>query len=232
MLGRIRVVEPAPDAPREVASSSMWQTTMDLRVGLRAVFGHPQVRPIVISLMVWSIAGGFFTALYALFCLRTLDLPTSTFGVIIAMGGIGSLGGALISRRLVAAIGLGRTLIATSALSVAGGVLIPLARGSQVAVLGFLGAHQLLGDGFAVAFIIQAVSLRQTVLPRHVLGRANAAILVCTAGLVPVTALLAGALAQLTSIRSAVWVGTLIGLAAPAFLWPLRRLREFPSGDG
>jgi len=41
---------------------------------MRAVFGHPHVRPVVIALVVWSIAGGFFTALYTLFCLRTLGL--------------------------------------------------------------------------------------------------------------------------------------------------------------
>ena len=45
------------------AGSSTWQTTKDLRVGMRAVLGHAYVRPIVIALMVWSIAGGFFAAL-------------------------------------------------------------------------------------------------------------------------------------------------------------------------
>lgn len=75
---------------------------------------------------------------------------------------------------------------------------------------------------------IQAVTLRQTVLPKHLLGRANAAVHVCTAGLVPITALLAGALAELTTIRTAVWIGTIIGLLAPLFLIPLRRLQRMP----
>jgi Na+/melibiose symporter-like transporter len=224
MLGQIRAVEPPPE-PAPSAESSTWQSSRDFRVGMSAVFGHPQVRPIVLSLMVWSIAGGFFTALYTLFCLRTLQLSEATFGVIIAMGGLGSLGGALISRRLVSWIGLGPALIATSTLSLAGALLIPLARGSHVMVLGFLGAHQLLSDGFAVAFVIQAVTLRQTVLPREVLGRANAVVHVFTAGVLPVTALAAGVLAQATTIRFAVWVGVIIGLAAPLFLLPLRRLR-------
>ena len=98
-------------------------------------------------------------------------------------------------------------------------LLIPLARGTTPVDLAFLGAQQIFGDGFSVAFVIQAVTLRQTVLPRHLLGRANAAIHVCTAGLVPITAVLAGALAQATTIRSAVWVGTAIGpgRVGPAF---------------
>jgi len=230
-LGRIRATE-APlvrSHNTSNASSSMWQSRRDLRDGMRAVFGHPHVRAVVLALMVWSIAGGFFTALYTLFCLRTLHLSEVTFGIIIAVGGVGSLGGALISRRLVASIGLGRTLILSAVISLAGGLLIPLANGSPVTVLFFLAAHQLISDCFSVAFVIQAVTLRQTVLPKHLLGRANAAVHVCTAGLVPVTALLAGVLAEVTSIRTAVWVGVTIGLLAPIFLIPLRRVRAMPE---
>jgi Na+/melibiose symporter-like transporter len=232
MLGRIRSVEAAPDPLEPGATATTgWQSSKDLRVGMRAVFGHPQVRPIVIALMVWSVAGGFFTALYALYCLRTLGLPESTFGVIVAMGGIGSLAGAMISRPLARTIGVGPTLIVTSLLSLAAGLFMPLARGSHAMVLGCLGAHQLIGDGFSVAFVIQAVTLRQTVLRKELIGRANAAIHVCTVGLLLVTALAAGVLAQLTSIRFAVWVGVLFGLAAPMFLLPLRKLRDMPASS-
>jgi predicted MFS family arabinose efflux permease len=99
-LQRIRAQEP-PVQQEPSAESSTWQSRRDLRDGMRAIFEHPHVRPVVITLVVWSIAGGFFTALYTLFCLRTLGLPEVTFGIVIAIGGIGSLLGALISRRLV-----------------------------------------------------------------------------------------------------------------------------------
>jgi MFS family permease len=231
MLGRIRAVEPEPEPQPDAMASRGWQSQKDVRIGMRAIFGHELVRPIVLAFMVWSIAGGFFSALYPLLCLRTLDLPESTYGIIIAMGGVGSLGGALISRRLARAIGVGRTLLVTSALSLAAGVFIPLASGSDAVVLGYLGAHQLIGDGFSVAFVIQAVTLRQTVIPKHQLGRANAAFLICTAGLMPIAALLAGALAELTTIRTAVWVGVLIGLAAPLLLLPLRSLHDMPGAS-
>jgi MFS family permease len=231
-LGRIRKVEVAPMRLPE-ATASGWQTTKDLRVGIRAVFGHPQVRPIVIALMVWSITGGFFVALYAVLCLRTLSISESTYGLIVAMGGIGSLGGALLSRRLARAIGVGRTLIVTAALSTLSWLFIPLAAytSSRAVMLGFLGAHQLLGDGFQVAFFVQAVTLRQTVLPKHVLGRANAAILALTVGVHIVATLIAGALAQLTSVPFAVWIGVLIGLLVPLFILPLRNLRDMPAPD-
>ena len=234
MLGRIRTVE-QPPSPAMSASLSAGLRGHDLRVGLRAVLGHPIVRPIVISHMVWSISGGFFMALYALFCLRELAISTTTFGVIVALGGVGSFAGALVSRRLVRWLGLGRMLIATSTLSLAGALLIPLAagplaRGSVVAPLVFLALHQLLSDGFSVAFVIQAVTLRQTVLPKPVLGRAAAATHLLTSALLPIGALLAGVIAEFAGTIVAVWVGVLIGFAAPMFLLPLRKLREMPLG--
>jgi Na+/melibiose symporter-like transporter len=234
MLGRIRAHEPPPK-PRDASASGSssasvaWHGMKDLRTGMRAVFQHPQVRPLVLSSLLASISGGFFVALYALFCLRELGLSEATFGVIVAMGGVGSLGGALVSRRLVRSVGLGWTLIATSTLSVAASLLIPLASGSRTSILVLLGAHQLLGDGFAVAYVVQAVTLRQTVLPQQVLGRANAAIFVCSVAPLPIVAILAGTLAQVTTTRFAVWVGVIIGLLTPLTLWPLRKLRAMPS---
>jgi MFS family permease len=228
MLGRIRAPEDKPAPMPDAMASRGWQSSKDLRVGMRALFGHPQVRPIVLAYIVWSIAGGTFNALYALLCLRELGLSVAAFGVIITMGGIGSLFGALISRPLAREIGVGKTLLVTSVLSLAAGLFMPLAAGSRVVVLGCLGAHQLIADGFSVAFVIQAVTLRQTVLPRHVLGRANAAFLLCTLGTLVVSSLAAGVIAQLTTTRTGIWIGVLIGLVAPLFLLPLRGLREMP----
>ncbi len=202
-----------------------------LRVGLRAVFGHRLVRPVVLAHMIWAVSGGFFMSLYALFLFRELGMSEATFGIVVAMGGIGSLFGALLSRSLAGAIGVGPTLLLTACCSLSGQLLIPLASGSHARMLAFLCAHQLISDGFAVAFVIQAVTLRQTVLPRALLGRANAAIHVCVAGVVPVAALGAGGLAATIGIRSAVWVGVLLGLAAPMFLLPLRHLRAMPAAD-
>ena len=51
------------------------------------------------------------------------------------------------------------------------------------------------------------------------------------AGLVPIAALVAGVLAQATSIRFAMWVGTVIALAAPILMLPLRSIRELHSPD-
>jgi MFS family permease len=240
MLGRIRARDEdlaaasrQPVDPEDAGAAQSVRTGEDFRIGLRTVFGHPMVRPIVLTLMVWSIAGGFFMALYTPYCLRELGLSKATFGVIIAMGGVGSLAGAVVSRSLARVLGVGRPMLLTAFLSLLCTLLIPIAGSgtSPAMTIGLLATHQLFGDGFSVAFIILAVTLRQTVLPKTVLGRANAAVHVCTSGVLPITAILAGTLATLVGIRTAVWIGLLIGLTAPIFLWPLRHLRTMPAGE-
>jgi len=198
-----------PIRPDNVDDVVPVRTGEDFRIGLRAVFGHPLVRPIVLTLMVWSILGGFFMALYTPYCLRELGLSEAAFGVIIAMGGIGALAGALLARTLARILGVGRTLFATSVLSLTCTLFIPLAASGMNRVQ----------------------TLRQTVIPRDTLGRANAAVHVCTIGVAPVAALIAGGLASLVGFRNAVWIGTLIGLTAPIFVWRLRHLKDMPAGD-
>jgi hypothetical protein len=176
------------------------------------------------------VLGGFFMSLYTVFCLRELGLSTATFGVIVAVGGVGSLAGAVLSRWLARVLGVGWTLIVTALISLACTAFIPLAAGapSRALTIGFLGAHQFLSDCFAVAFLVLAVTLRQTVLPRDLLGRANAAVLVCTSGVLPVAALASGALGYLLGVRTTLWIGVGVALVAPAFLWPLRHLKLMP----
>jgi len=232
MLARIRKVEPpiGPDTAALSMSKSMWQTTRDLRIGMRAIFRTELVRPIAIAQVIWNLSYGFFAALYTLYCLRTLGLTQATFGVIIAMGGVGSIAGAFLARPMARSLGLGKTIVISAIIVVTAGACIPLARGHALAIA-LLCTHQLIGDGLSVVFNIHAVTLRQTVLRREVLGRANAAITACTVGVTPIAAILAGALAATTSVRTAIWVGMALPLAVPVVLWRLRGIKHLPSTD-
>ncbi|MEO8846863.1 MAG: MFS transporter [Kofleriaceae bacterium] len=230
MLGRIKTVEPpaSPDGASLSMSASMWQTTKDLKIGMRAVFRNALVRPLVIASIIWTASYGFFVALYTMFCLRTLGLSQTVFGLIIAVGGVGSIIGALGARPLARRLGVGPTIFLASIFVSLAQLCVPLASGSFVAIVVLLCIQQLVGDGFSVVFTIHAVTLRQTVLRREVLGRANAAITACVTGVVPFAAIAAGVIAELTSIRFAFWIGMAMPLCVPFVLWPLRRL---PSTD-
>jgi len=187
------------------------------------------VRPLLLSSAVSTLTFGAFSALYMLYTLGEIGLSPGTVGVIISVGGVAALFGALGSRRLATAVGLGPAMIVCLAIGQAGGLLIPLAGGATWLAIALLAAHQFIGDAFLVAFEIQAVSLRQAALPLSVLARANAVFSALTGVLLPLGALLAGVAGNAFGVRPILWIGVSIGLLAPLFLLPLRHLRRMPG---
>jgi MFS family permease len=212
-------------APPESDEQSVWR---DIAIGFRVSWRHELVRPILLALTVTSFFGGFFTALYMLFALDVLGLTPATIGIVISMGGVGALLGAVGSSALARRLGLGRALIAAFTASCLGALCIPAASGPHWLVLVFLFTHQLVGDGSFTAFAVQAVSLRQTVLPLSVLARSNAAFAALSGAAAPLGALVAGLLGEVIGARGALWIGMGGGALAPLFLLPLRRLERMP----
>src|SRR5690606_9455283 len=88
---------------------------------------------------------------------------------------------------------------------------------------------QLFGDGFLVAYEVLAVSLRQTALPRATLARANGVFVAVHGLLLPPCALMAGAIAEVTGVEAALWVGAGLGLLAPLCLLPLWGVQTIPK---
>lgn len=233
LLGRIRAEEaPAGAAPGDRAGRAT--LLEDFRVGLRHGFGHPVIGATFGALGVQAFFGGFFFALYMLYTLESLRLSPGTVGLIISVGGIGALGGSFLAALLGRRLGAGPAMILSLAVGQAGALLIPFAASLGSLRIPALVLHQLLGDGFMVAFMIHAVSARQAMLPLHVLGRVNAALHVMTGVLLPAGTLAAGWLAGRIGVPEAVWVGVAGGLLAPLALLrrEVLRLREVESAEG
>ncbi len=216
---------PAPADPQRPTLLS------DLIAGLRAGFGNRLVRPLFLVEGAMALFGGFFFTLYMVFTIDTLALSPGVVGVLIGVGGVGALFGAAIAGALRDRIRLGPAMLVMLAVGQGSALLIPTASGPDWAVLAFLTAHQLLGDGFLVAYAIHAVSLRQTVLPQGLLARANGTLHVLIGLLLPAGALLSGWLATAIGVREAVWVGVIGGLTAPLILAlsPVARLKRMPE---
>jgi hypothetical protein len=219
---------PAP--PVAPAPAPVGALRDDLAVGLRAVFGHPLVRPLVIAEIAWHVVGGVFAALYSIYCLRELRLSEAAFGLVIGAGGLGAIVGAIAARHLPRGGGLGPTLIVGSAISVLSIAFVPAAAHVRpIAAIALLAAHQIVGDGALMVSQVNAVTLRQTVLPAALLGRASAAIHACCGGALLISAVVAGLVGAAGGAEAALVGAVLIGLAAPLALLPLRRLRGMPA---
>ena len=231
LLGAIRRDE-VPAAPE---TDGIRPTLMDdLRVGARACILHPLVRPVFVVEAVSAFLNGIFTTLYTVFALKTLDLSPATLGLVISVGGIGALFGAVLADRLARRLGMGRALIVCMAGCRLAALLIPAARGPEWFAVSCLVGQQLIGDGLLIGYYVLAVSLRQSVLPTDTLGRANATFHVSAGVLLPVGALLGGAIAAATTVRTALWISVLVGLVNPLILQlsAVRRLKIMPSFVG
>jgi MFS family permease len=168
----IRVPDAAPTEPSEAETpESLWQ---EITGGLRLIWQDPVLWALAAGNSLGSFFGMFIGTLYALYCVRDLHLQPSEIGFLIACGGIGALFGAWLAPRLGRRYGVGRTLIVAVIITSASSFFIPLAEGPWLWTMVCMMAAQLVGDTAGTIYDIHTMTLRQTRIPDHLLGRANA----------------------------------------------------------
>lgn len=222
-LARIEKVEEpvAPSAPPA-------HPLADFTAGLAVIWKAPLVRPLLLMIITASLFGSIFGALYVFFAVNTLGLTPAMLGVTIAAGGAGALIGALLATPMNRALGFGPTILTAWALYGALTLIIPFARGAPEIAMIVLIIAQFAGDGFATAAMIGVTTLRQTVLPGDVLGRAGAAFHVASGGASITGALAGGFLGEAIGPRAALLVAGVGVLAATGWgiASPLARLKS------
>jgi len=225
LLRRIEMPEP----PVETESSR--GVRCDIETGLRALLGHRLLRPIVLSSMTESIFLKGISAIFVLYATRELEISPVMLGVILAVGGIGAIPGALLSTPTADRFGVGPTIIGGWLIAMATWLLIPLATG-PLAVPVFA-ASMLLGGVAGTIVNVQQWSLRQLVTPDALQGRVTASHRFLVYGAYPLGALLGGWLGATLGLRPAIALCALGALTGPIWVAgsPLRRLREQPTAD-
>lgn len=187
---------------------------------------HPILRPLWLNAGLSGIFGGFFSALYELYVLKTLHLSPLWLGILITLGGVGSLGGTWLYRRVRRKLTISAVLAGGYILFAVVNFSVPLAHGAFWTALGFLLAGQFAGDLFATMSQIAATTIEQEVTPDNWLGRVRGTFHALGGGFEVVGALAAGPLALWLSVRGALWIATL-GLLCAAPLLIVSRLRTY-----
>ena len=222
----IRTPEPRPK------SSAAPHIGREIVEGLRASWREPILRTLLLRSATAAIFVGFGGSLYILFAVRDLRLDAVLLGAVISVGGFSGVFGALAAERLVRRFGFGRTLIGAALLPAVAALLPPLAHGPVAWCAAMLAVAQLGDVGWSI-YDINELTLRQAVAPAHVLGRVNSAAHLMFRGVLPVGALVGGALAEAIGLRNAMFAGA--GGFLLSTLWlmfsPVRRLRELPRRD-
>jgi MFS family permease len=196
----------------------------ELATGVRWFVRAPLIRTLtVLSASVNLGAGGLFAVL-VLFAERWLGLGPAGYGILIAVGAVGSLAGGLLAERITTAWGR-RAVVAYTAPLVAGCFALT-ALAPQLVVTGVA----LIVFGLVTSvFNVVAMSLRQSRTPGHMLGRVVGVHRVACWGAIPVGALGAGAVGSAFGLRWAVGACALAVLVSWLASVPL--LRRTPTAD-
>lgn len=223
LLRRIRSVEPPP------AQTTSGSIRRDVRDGMRALLGQPLLRPIVIGAVIHGIFHMAVVALFVLFATRTLEISPLLLGVIFAVGGLGSIPGALLSTPIARRVGVGPAIIGAWFFSAVTILVIPLAAGWYAVPL--LAVGMLLSGMGSTVLNVQQWSLRQIITPDALQGRVTASHRFIVYGSHPIGALLGGALGSMLGLRTALACCAVAALLAPlvTLFSPLRHLRTLPT---
>jgi MFS family permease len=223
----INVPEPPPKRESE-QNRSIWT---ELREGLDVVLGNPLLRSIAGCTAHSNLFGNAMQAVYVLYITRELGLQPATIGLIFATFGPGALLGSLLAGAAARRFGLGRTIVASIALAGLANLLVPLASGPPVLMVGMLMAAAFFGGVANPVYNINQVSLRQAITPDHLQGRMNASMRFIVWGTIPIGALLGGALGQVFGLWPTIAAMVLAEMLAPAWVLfsPVRELKVQPA---
>ena len=201
----------------------------EIAEGLRQSWKDPILRALAASSATAALFLGFPNGLYILYAVRELGLNPASLGLIITVGGVTSLVGALAVEPMVRRLGVGRTLLGAGMLGAAIGFAVPLARGPYAAL--WMIAAQV-GDFTWPLYMVNETSLRQAVTPPRLLGRVNSANQLLFRGLLAAGGVGAGMAAQRVGIRPALFIGAAGFLLSNLWLIfsPIPRLRAIPKG--
>jgi MFS family permease len=230
LLGTIRRPEPPPPP-----ASEREPVVHEIREGLRLVVRDPVLRGLAWGTMGLAAMWGVFGATWLLFVTDDLHLDPAVIGVVAALGGFGSLLGALLAERAVVRFGLGRVVLVSLLFAALGNLLIPLAPpGLPLVAIACLIGQQLIGDTAVTVFDVTEVSVRQARVGDRQLGRVNATVRVAMVTAQLAGTLVGGVLAEVIGLRGAALLAPVFALlgAWALFRSPVRGLRHLaPAGE-
>lgn len=200
----IRTREPGPEAGTAGPAGLGW-IARDIREGLRFVFRHPRLEPVILCGAVYVLFLTMVDASLVLYCGRVLGLGPIGIGLVIGAAATGFPVGNLLSGRIIDRVGVPRTLVLGAGVSVLGLVAMPVA-GSLGSVAGLVAGSIVhgLGEG---TFGPTSLTLRQTASPPRLLSRVQSIQRFLIWGATPLGSGLAALAISVSGLTGAVWIG-------------------------
>ncbi len=183
--------------------------TADIAEGMRYLWRHSVLRTLAIMVGVMNLAFTASQAVFVLYAVRPgpMGLSEPEFGLFITTFAAGSLVGSLTAARLERRFGRVPLLFGCVAVSSVA-IAVPAFTTSVVVI----GSAFLLSGIFIVVWNVITVSLRQRIVPDHLLGRLNSAYRLFAWGTQPIGAILGGVVGELLGLPAVFLLSGLLGL--------------------
>ena len=186
----------------------------ELREGAAFVFRHPLLFPVLLTKIVFGASFLVLQAVYVPYAVHRLGLSAAGVGATLATYGIGMIAGALLAGRLTRRLPFGIVIAIGPVAGFAAALVMILTLWVPSGVLA--GVSFLLMGAGPVIWIIVTGTLRQTVTPRHLLGRV-AAIDITAYGARPLGAALGAFVGGVYGVEACIVVAA-VGFLAQALI--------------
>lgn len=164
----------------------------DARESLTFLWHHRLLRSLVLLTTCVGAMLSFGQASEVLYFLQTQSVPPALFGAVTAVIGAGALCGSLSASALVRVFGRGRVMASATLMGGVGLALVGLAPGLVTALI----AYALSALAISV-WNVPWASVRQELIPGHLLGRTIGFIRSMTWGVIPIATMLGGLVARI-----------------------------------
>ena len=212
VVSRKRAV-PEPEAlPRQNMLSEVGQ-------GLRWLGRHRVLRSLCLLAGLTNMAVTIVLAIAVLYAYEVLHVGHLAYGVLLGVVAFGGLAGTLGAPWLSARLGRGRALRISFALSPVAFVIAGTTSNPLVAA----GALTAVGAAVGITNVL-SVSLRQLLVPEHLMGRVNASYRFFAVGMGPVGAAVGGLIAHWFGLRAPFLLGAVVLFAG--WIVAMRTMRD------
>ena len=167
----------------------------EIKEGFTWLWKHELLRPMAIILGSLNALGAITAATFILFAQEILNTSVFIFAILGTAGAIGGTVGGILGPKISAKLGSGPSLYLTLLSAPLMSLIIGLNSSWQV-----FWALSAIGTCFAVLWNVITVSLRQSIIPSHLLGRVNSVYRFFAWGSLPIGTLIGGALVDLVEL--------------------------------
>jgi MFS family permease len=193
----------------------------EIAEGLRWLLAHPLLCTLALLVGVLNLVFSAVAAIEVLFALEVLSLNSAGYGLLMTGQAVGGLLGSVLVTRITGRLGSGTiivpiVLVAAGCLAATGATSDPLT----------VGALLLLVGAAITVWNVVTVSLRQAIVPDHLVGRVAGAYRMVAFGTMPLGALAGGALARVFGLRAPFLLGAATLVVAALLALPLVNARS------